>query len=511
MNPYLHEVAHRLRSRSTIGVVLVALLATAVGVSTVYNAAPSVGIDAVGYAYYAGGALHLDLWALDVLGEGVSGVRAEVAFVPVSNSTVFPPPPLPPPLYTTNVTSDASGVLAVPAPVPVGNYLVEVSAHDPELPQATLTGLLSSSFLVSPGADGAVQLLGPAFNTVPVGNYIAQDRLLVFWAGANGTAPAGLRLDACAPVTQEFSGPPANCSGLSTTTLGSVNAYLTFFAYPSLPTPALGVDQTVFTTLELVNATGAVLAASSFQGAFGPAPPSVTAPYSIDVAPGVGVLTSYAFDLGFFLPIAGFVMVYWGTTRPRASGSVDMVLVRPVTRRGIFLAQYAAVVVVLLASAAAEVLAFDLYATLLLGESLPASFVPALIAGALVAGLAFSGLLLLASHLFRTTGPTLATGIAVLLATSLFWSAILFLAVVSTGASANGAEYSALLLRSQLVAPPQYVGVIAGSLTLTSTDGLANGVTYASVGVGTAVVVVAGLVWVLAPLLAAFFRATRQD
>ncbi len=503
MNPYLHEIAQRLGGRSVIGVVVVALLAMGLGLSITYGSASSAGIDAVGFDYYSGGAVHVDLWALDEIGNGVAGVQVQISFTSISNGTYYPPPPLPPPIYSTTVTTNGSGAVAVAAPAPVGSYLVEVTAHYSARPQATFFGLLSGSFIVDPSPNGQLEMLGVAFNQMPVGNYVAEDQLLVFWAGANGTLPTGVSLYACATVSEEFT-PPLNCTGLATTAVGPLEGYLTFFPYPALPTPSLVLGQASFLTLELVNASGAILLSGSLQSDFGPAPAGVTAPYSLSVATGVGVLSGYAVDLGFFVPIAGFVMVYWSTTRPRASGSVDMVLVRPVTRRGLFLARYASLVIALTASAVVEVLAFDLFATILLGETLPASFVPALIGGTLVAGLAFSGLILLASHVFRSTTPTLAIGIAILLVTSLFWTVILFLLLLSTGNS-----YPSVALGSQLVAPLQFVSVVAGSLSRTSLFG--TSVTYASVGIGVVVVAVTGVAWVVVPAVLAMFRAMRRD
>ena len=509
MNPYLHEFLYRLRSRSTVAVAVLTLLAVAIAGAGAIDTAPSVGITGVGAAYFADGAVHLDLWAWDALGHAVGGIVVGLEFVPAPNYT-YPPAPLPTPVFFTNVTTPSSGAAEVVAPIPAGGYEVEVSSHYAALPEASLSGVLSNSFLIDPREGAPTELVGPVFNVVAVGNFALANQLLVFWPGPNGTSPAGDELVGCAETGPEFVSPPMSCSGMPTSAVGTLSGSVTIVPYPSLPTPALDLGQASWLILEILNSSGGVAYSEALAGEFGPAAAGVTVPLSPESPPGVGLLADYMVELGIFLPVSGFVLVYWGTTRPRATGSADMVLVRPVTRRGIYLARYASVLATLSVAATAEVLLFDWFVDIELGGALPAPFVPALIAGLIVSGMAFAGLLYLASHVFRTTGPTLVVGIVVLVVGSIFWTELVFLAYVLGGGTPLTSSFNVLQLRSQFVMPPQFPSVVYGFLAV-SAPSVYSTSTYAAAGVTGGLLVVAGILWVAVPFALTLRRVVRND
>ncbi len=504
MNPYLHEFVQRLRSRATIGLIVVALLGMAVSAADVDQDAPAVVLTGSAFSYYQGGAYHLEIWALDDTGHGVGGVRIELAFSNVTNSTTFPPPPPPVPFLFLNATTNAAGTAGVLLTVPPAHYGVTTSSTDAQLPQAALQGVLSGGFELAAGAPGQVQMIGSPLNVVFSGAFVSQEQLMVFWAGANGGAPTGDELEACTPVVNSGYAPPFNCSGQPAVRIGPIAGYLSYFPYPALATPAIEALQQVFLTLQIVAPNGTVAYASSFSGPDGPQPAGVTGPPYQGDSPGVSATTSVAQDLGFFLPLGGFLLVYWGTTRPRFSGSTDMVLVRPVTRRGLFLTRWAALVFLLGLVVVAEILFFDAFASVRLGASPPATFALALVGAGLVAAVAFSELILLGSHVFRTTGPTLGIGIGLLLVGSLFWPVVVALLYSLLGLTTAGA------LQLQLLPPLQYLSVVAGSLNGRPIFAGPSTV-YGSVGVTPAVIVAVGAIWIAVPLLTALHRAMRRD
>ncbi len=501
MNPYLHEFLQRLRSRATVGLIVVVLLAMGASASDVNQQISGVVLTGAGFSYFENGSYHIEIWALDDTGHGVGGVRVQLAFSAIPNSTVFP---LPPPFLYVSVTTGASGTADALASIAPGNYSVSLSSSDPRFPLASFEGVLSGGFVLGPSPPGQLTMLASAVSVVNTGSYVTAEQLLAFWADENGTPPAGDVLEGCAPVTSSGYPPPANCSGLPTERIGSLSGYLSYFAYPALPVAALAAYQQVFLTAELVAPNGTIVTATSLAGPSGPRPAGVTVPSFRGVPPGVSALTNAGIDLGFFLPLGGFLLVYWGTTQPRFGGSTDMVLVRPVTRRGLFLTRFAAVVFLVGIAATVEILFFGAIASLELGASLPATFAIALIAAGLVAAVAFSELIFLASHVFRTTGPTLGIGIGLVLVGSLFWSVLVGVLYTVRGFTPDDAS------RLQLLPPLQYLSVIAGALTgapiYTGAD-----TSYAMVGISGAAIVAVGAAWVVVPLLLTLRRVERRD
>ena len=335
MNPYRHEFQHLLRRKAVIAVVIVAALAGSAAYVAIDMAAGSVTLAGSGFWYFADGAYHVEIWAFDVAGNPVSGVRLnlEVLAEPEYNGTPsYNGSVVPPLVLEENDSSDAQGRLqfqfSLPAPLPDTYDMASFAASYAPFPSAGFDGALEAQFSLSNQSAGTSSVINGPTTEVAQNYYSGFDRLLVLLAGPNGSLPTGDRVASCnAPFS--FDGPYSdNCTGVPTQPLGSLSGYETFLPMPPLPTnPAVAYVQ----VLVIENASGDSFYNTTLVGpCFGPDSCSPLTSSS----PGPGLLNSFAADLALFLPLMGLMLAYWSYARPRLSGTVEPVLARPVTDAG---------------------------------------------------------------------------------------------------------------------------------------------------------------------------------
>ncbi len=507
MNVYRHELRYRVRSRTSVAVAIVVGLTLALGYAGIYGAESQVAISASGFEYYSAGAFHVDLWVVDVIGDPVAGVQVNLVVTPTTNETTFPPPPPPPALFNETLVSNATGQVAFDVLLAPGQYDATFHSTYPARPLTQLTGELFGATVLDSAPGGVPTPLLSPLVTVATGYYVESARLLAVWGGPNGSSPVGDSVVACGAVLDFFQPGPQNCSGLATTPPVALTGYRTLLPLPTVALPPVGQDQQAYLLLEIVNATGAVLFVTQ---EFFPATPEPSI-VSSNSGPGPGLLGAFAADLALLVALAAFLIVYWSYARPRLSGTVEMVLVRPVTREGLFLTRYLAMAIVLAAAGAATVLLFDLGVTELLAQPLPPAFVAALFGSFLAAGMGFAGITFLAAHAFRSSRGVLALGIGLLLVCSLFWNILVALVAYFAGLSAANATAAAeLVARSQLLAPPQFPAIVSGLLTEGEVYGIGSA-SYAGAGVTAAWVVAAALAWIVGTFVLTYWRVHTRD
>jgi ABC-type transport system involved in multi-copper enzyme maturation permease subunit len=537
MNPYRYELLHLLRRKAVIAVIIVAALAGAFNYYTIELAAPGEMITAAGYAYVGGGAYHVELWAYDVAGDPVPGVRASLVV-----NTDSSPPSID---YEGSATSDAQGqlsfVLPIPSPPEGAGLSVNVTSSDPALPLAGFAGALNGEFGLgngsgpAPSPNALPQVIDGPITVVTENFYSTLGRNLVVWAEPGGRAPTGDRVLTCEVLSTNVSpyyGPsnqsPANFSRVSgwvgstcanstdEVDLGPLTGPRTIL--PDVMPSGLTVPpgESAYLLTEIVNASGGVEYSTGPLYPVYPCPgvcvnPGGFGSPDVPLGPsssGPSLLQSFSTDLELFVPLMALVLAYWSYARPRLSGMLEPVLARPLTRRGLFLTRYAALAIALGSAALGEVLLLDAGLSAILGEPLPAEFLAPLVGGILVAALGFAGLILLSAHAFRSTGPVLGIGIALLIVFSLFWPVIVAITGSAGGLDLDSSAFLAYSLRAGLAAPPQFPAMVTGILSGTS-----NGfsVTYASAGVTAPVLALAGAMWVLLPFLLTYWRVVTRD
>ena len=500
MNVYLHDLRHVLRSPVLIALAVLVALSSAMVYSTVTGQAGTVTVSGSGFYYYETSAFHISLWTYDIAGNPVTGVSVELNATPiyfnVSQGTHVPS-------YYVNASGDSSGRLQFVYSIPDGSYFVQSTVTAAHLPLASLQlGGSLPGFTLENVSAGAVAGLTPL---MPVaGNYYSQvARFLAFWSGPSGSPPSGAEMRYCtSPAGLGLLG-PSNCSGLASHSMGALSGFRNPYPQPQAP-PASWV------VVELVNSSGGVVDTVIYGGGWstGSAQPVPTLTVT---PPGTTILSAFGSLLSFFLPLMGFVAAYWTYARPRLSGTLEPVLVRPVTRRGLLLERYAGVVLMLSAAIVAEVLILDLMVTTVLGQPLPVSYVAPIIGSLLVAALGFAGLIFLLAHAARSTALVVALGsVLFIVLAPLFWATVLALIGFYLGGIASTTDFTVLVLRLHLLSPLWFPSLTLDFVNGSGTAG-GPGSTYALAGISAGLLAALGALWVVLPILGTVWRAGRRD
>ncbi|HEY6238782.1 MAG TPA: ABC transporter permease subunit, partial [Thermoplasmata archaeon] len=478
MRAYLHDLRHLLTGRILLAVVLITLVGGALSFSSVERQVGVVTVQGSGFYYYENGSFHIDLWVFDVTGSPLSGVAVELNLSPEAHPNGSSP------AFYANASSDASGELRFLAAMPDENYHARVAVfyQGGPLNQRYFGGPLEE-FSLAYVASGRVAGLNPI--TAFAENFYSQvGRFLAIWSGPNGSIPTGAQLVYCVYAPEQVIS-SSNCSAAPVEPLGPLTGFRTDFAPPPAPSGSS-------VTVELVDRSGDVVGSFGYRSITSGAPVQPD-PNLVVYAPGEGILADFAFGATPLLVLLGFIAAYWTYAQPRLSATLEPVLVRPVTRRGILLARYLGVVLMLAVTSATQVALLDLSGWWVLKAPLPAEYLAPLFASLLVVGLGFAGLVFLLSHLVRSTGAVAAAGIVLVASLVLFWSNI-------TGAlwGGNSPAYSAsvVAVRVSLLSPAQFPWLIVNFLTGAGTAG-GVGSPWALAGVSPGLVAAAGALWIL--------------
>jgi ABC-type transport system involved in multi-copper enzyme maturation permease subunit len=498
MRAYLHDFRHILTSRILLVVVVLTILGVALAYSAIKAQTASVTIDGSGFYYYEGGAYHIQLWAFDVAGEPVEGVLVELSYALGSNANGSQN------WAYAGGTSSADGYLPLLLSVPDegASPLIAVKYGGAPGSALQLGGALQGFGLVSLSA-GEVGGLDPL---IPVAEnlYSTVGKLLVTWAGPNGSAPTGSQLAYCSTTYQEGQPPPRNCSGLPVYPIGYLTDIRTVFASPIGP-PATSI------TVELLDPRGAVVDTYGFvPGVVHGAPVQPQPAISIPSPPGDQALVEFVFEAPLLLILLSLVVAYTIYAQPRLSGVLEPVLVRPVTHRGILLERYLATAALLSAATVADVLIFDLTAWKMLGQPVPPTYLAPLVASLVAASLSMAGLIFLLSHLFRTAGGVLTLGLTLVLILGLFWGELSTFALSALGGTPTDYELLVSQLRLESFSPANLPLLTVGYLDGLGTTGGSGG-RYALGGISPGLLAVIAGLWVAAPLLGAARLAARRD
>lgn len=177
-----------------------------------------------------------------------------------------------------------------------------------------------------------------------------------------------------------------------------------------------------------------------------------------------------------FVPIATIAIAHDAIAREKANGSIDFILSRPATRKGLLLGK-------LIGSTGA--LLVPVYITILLGamviggvsgQAFSWSFLAAIYLAVTIYVASYSLLLLMLSTLAKTTGTAIMFGVLLWVLYNLLWNLVVFLVTSAAGLSVASPDYAAVQayiglfnlndLYSQVVGsayPGAFAAVLGGS------------------------------------------------
>jgi ABC-type transport system involved in multi-copper enzyme maturation permease subunit len=215
--------------------------------------------------------------------------------------------------------------------------------------------------------------------------------------------------------------------------------------------------------------------------------------------------------LSGFVPLMAIVASYYGYGSDRLKGYLEMVLARPVTRLGLSISRHISIILALTVSIFLLSGAMDLAAYYVTGKLISADVLGTFIAAFILVSAIFTGLMLMFSHIVRSTGALLGLGIGIWLGITMFWGLIIYLVASSMGISLLSEDYMRLSSSLSLINPTQYPNLFdtirRGYIMI---PGEAR-IDPAKYGVTIHTVALSAILWVVIPLAIYLYLATRRD
>ncbi len=322
--------------------------------------------------------------------------------------------------------------------------------------------------------------------------------VLFFYEGPNGTLPTMYRL--YYRYGSEGPGVPVmNASQM--TVLGAPTSFVSTFELPQAPANSTQMSVGAFESdppHDLVSGFSQQTVGGSLT------PPSPTAVFSSFASTVLAVVT----------PLMAILVAYNSYGKDRATGVLESVLARPVTRRSLGLSRYLAFVIASSVSLVTAIAVVEVVSQALLGGPLPAIFAASTVGSLIVEAAAFTGIVMLLSQVVKSQGNMILVSVGLWIVLDFFWTVIVFLASAILGVQSGSGNYLALTIQSSFFNPAQFyslVGAYLNGVSVTTGSGGPIPISPATYGLTPFTLALTGAFWVLAPLLVFLYLVSRRD
>ncbi len=338
----------------------------------------------------------------------------------------------------------------------------------------------------------------PISSVTDPANSSRSDALFVY-EGPNGTRPTMYVVyysygSSEGPVSGGF-----NASQM--TFLGTPTSYVSTFRLPQAPRNTTTMTLGVFEAAQL----DTLVTGYSEHSSGGPlVPPS----------PGA-IFTSFTGTvLAVVVPLMSVLVAYNSYGKDRATGVLESVLARPVTRRSLGLSRYFSFVIALSVAIIVAVVVMEVISQVLLGAALSATFALSTAGSMVVEAAAFVGIVMLLSQVVRSQGNMILVSVGLWVFLDFFWTIIVFFASAVLGVQIGSGNYLALTIQSSFFNPAQFsslVGEYLNGVSITSGLGGSTPISPATYGLTPLTLALTGAFWVLVPLLGFLYLVARRD
>jgi ABC-type transport system involved in multi-copper enzyme maturation permease subunit len=482
MNRLLRDLVRSIRTPGVLIAIVLLVLGGAV-VSELFASAAAVGYG--GYSmtvlYNESRGYQLTIFVFEGNGHAIDS--ASISLV------VTGPTPPGSVLFNRTEKSDFRGFAIFAWPGPEGNPnngtgdnydLKVISSYGSSETQAPLINPSPNS----PLGSGTIHLIS-------VGSFVVTPYIQVSFGYANGSVPKGTSLQ------YDYSVETGNMGEGFIGYVGNVTTNPERFRV-SLPAAAMAPAEIL--TFMLVNSSGAEVdgndyAASSLNVTSGP-----------QTAEGSALATADSY-LSLLVPFAAVIVADVEYGRDRLSGALEPLIALPLTRRRILLQRYVSSVLVLSGASTVALAEFEWQAAAH-SISVPGVLFAGLWTSTIFLGVVFLSLTFLFSHVLRSQGSVMATGIGLVLVFGALWGLLVLL--VATFAGISDTVTSQVIWQAHVgFANPVSVGQGILSLSLwslhPSSQLLFPAVTNVAIEAGVAVA------WIVLPLLGAVLLMTYRD
>ncbi len=431
-------------------------------------------------AYYSGGDYHFLAYSYNTYGQPVVGTPINVTF----SGSGAPP--------SSEATTNASGLATwtVTGSPPSNGLSFTLRISGNAIEEGTLPPSPSPGGLILTGGNPSPFVVDPS-------NSSRTDVLLVY-EGPNGTEPTMYKVYYSYGASQQ-NFPPLNESQM--TFLGTPTSYVSVFRLPPAP------SGTTLTSVGIFDENGTLVSgsSSSFQGVGGPFVPPT--PEQLFTS-----FTSSIFAL--LVPLMAILVAYNTYGKDKATGVLESVLARPVTRRGLALTRYTSILLSISVAVIVAMAAMELISQALLGKIFSPTFAVYTIAALVVEAAAFVGLTMLISHVLKSTGGIIGVGVGLWIVLDFFWSVFILVAALLLGVQIGSGNYLGVTIDSGFLNPAQFYGLVQqylNGVTITSTSGASIPISPATYGLTPFTLVGAAAFWVFVPLAGSLYLATHRD
>ena len=199
----------------------------------------------------------------------------------------------------------------------------------------------------------------------------------------------------------------------------------------------------------------------------------------------------------------------------RLSGRLDLILVRPISKRGLLLSRYFAVNATAILAIAVGILLVDSVIHLITNSTLPILFLLGTIASAMVESLCFTGLTILLSHIIKTSNALIILALTLSVTLSLISTMVIFpLGFFGTGIdSVFSKQYLQSQVYSYLLNPTQFISLVLLYLQGYVHVGGPNDfhLPISQFGVTLYTLIIDAAAWSVIPLTIALYLAGKRD
>ncbi len=212
---------------------------------------------------------------------------------------------------------------------------------------------------------------------------------------------------------------------------------------------------------------------------------------------------------GYILILAAIFVGYFIYGKDRALGVADSVLAMPISRKGLILSRYVSGSLTMLVLSAASMGLAALLIHVLQGASIPLQFVAILILGLTSTAMSFLGLMYLFSHLTKSTGALIGVSIFLFLLFTIAWSMLAVFVPMILGFTPGSAGYNQMYV-VLIFMNPTSITTVATEVYYSSisTTGILSPSMY---GINVYSLSAMILLWVLVPIVLAFYLAIKRD
>lgn len=485
MRPFTYEVRRTLTSKFVI-LLIVAIIGLssllAYEAAITYNTSPVASrTPSVNYGYYLSGSnVTVVMYAYDPYGQPYSGLNINY----FDQGNVY------------GKTSDSLGFANITLPYVPGNTVLSynysytvfgTSFNAPKTPISVSSLIPYTGYSIVPGILNSGNTSNLGFQ--------------IMYVGPNGSLSAPVS----AYVGTFFTGETSNEIVANSTYHQNVSDFAVTTIFPTTPGDLL--NRTFGLALQ---GTGGIFLHPTGSFAYFLGRLSLYTPLTQKALQNL-VLGGIGTTLGLLVPILGIFSAYLTYGKDRATGVLESVMKRPVTRHGLITSRFMANsvsigVAVLVSMAIGDVIIqhyFGMYLNLFFSLFFIWTYV--------VEGLAFLALMYMFSHMVRTQGALLGVAITLFIVMDIFWLIIPAAVLAGLGISSVSTTYIYGNVAFGYASPAGYGGLV--QFFFTEHIGFLSTATVnpAAFGVTQPWLILAGILWITVPFAVAYYLAGRYD